>query len=102
MIVTAFLSSRGPAGVKYAIEWCRYSPSLRVELADRSGQVELLFYGRRQIEGISPGVDLVVTGRLASLQGRRTLANPAYELVPAPRPHAQRVGVGSGGRARRR
>ncbi len=78
------------------------SPSLRVELADRSGQVELLFYGRRQIEGISPGVDLVVTGRLASLQGRRTLANPAYELVPAPRPHAQRVGVGSGGRARRR
>lgn len=57
------------------------SPSFRVELADQTGHVELLFYGRRRIAGIEPGVDLVVDGRLAELHGRRTIANPDYELV---------------------
>jgi RecG-like helicase len=58
------------------------SPSFAVELADRSGHVELLFYGRRILAGIEPGVELVASGRLAELRGRRTLANPTYTILP--------------------
>ncbi|HRW18067.1 MAG TPA: amino acid permease [Dermatophilaceae bacterium] len=57
------------------------SPSYAVELADRTGHIQLLFYGRRRVHGIDPGVELVATGRVADLRGRRTIANPRYRIV---------------------
>lgn len=58
-------------------------PALEAELYDGSGTVYVVWLGRRRIEGIRAGVTVVVEGRLATADdGRRTIYNPAYELVP--------------------
>ena len=59
-------------------------PALEAELYDGSGTVYVIWLGRRRIEGIKAGVSVVVEGRLTeSATGRRTIYNPAYELIPA-------------------
>ena len=54
--------------------------ALEAELYDGSGSVTLVWFGRRQIAGISAGRTLTVHGRLSCSDGRRTLFNPRYEL----------------------
>jgi hypothetical protein len=59
-------------------------PALEAELYDGTATAYVVWLGRRRITGIRPGVSLVVEGRLAlDQQGRRTLYNPAYRLLPA-------------------
>lgn len=58
-------------------------PALEAELYDGSGTVYVVWLGRRRIEGIRPGVSLVVEGRIGGDGSRRTLFNPAYRLMPA-------------------
>ncbi len=58
-------------------------PALEAELYDGSGTVYVVWLGRRRIEGIKPGVSLVVEGRIGGDGSRRTLFNPAYSLLPA-------------------
>lgn len=55
-------------------------PALEAELCDGSGTVFLIWLGRRRIEGIEPGKQLTVNGRLGARDGERTLFNPRYEL----------------------
>ena len=58
------------------------SPALRCELVDETGGVTLLFYGRRSIAGIMPGVSLRAEGRIGTYKGHLAIANPLYSLVP--------------------
>ncbi|SDU74293.1 OB-fold nucleic acid binding domain-containing protein [Jiangella alkaliphila] len=59
------------------------TPALEADLYDGSGAVTLVWLGRRRIAGISCGRRLVATGRVATLDGRRVMYNPRYELLPA-------------------
>jgi amino acid transporter len=58
------------------------SPALRCELVDETGGVTLLFYGRRSIAGIEPGVQLRAEGRIGTYKGHLAMANPLYSLKP--------------------
>ncbi len=57
-------------------------PSLEAQLYDGSGTVELIWLGRRRIGGIEPGRSIVADGMISSADGRRTMFNPLYELLP--------------------
>jgi hypothetical protein len=57
------------------------TPSLEVELYDGSGSVTLVWLGRREIAGLSPGRQLRATGRITVNGSRRVMFNPRYELV---------------------
>jgi RecG-like helicase len=59
------------------------APTLEVELYDGTAVVTLVWLGRREIAGISPGRRLRATGRIATNDGRRMIFNPRYELVVA-------------------
>jgi amino acid transporter len=63
------------------------SPALRCELVDETGGVTLIFYGRRSIAGIEPGVHLRAEGRIGTYKGHLAIANPLYSLMP--RDHAE-------------
>jgi len=58
------------------------SPAVRCELVDDTGGVTLLFYGRRSIAGIEPGVRLRAEGRIGGYKGHLAIANPLYTLMP--------------------
>lgn len=60
-------------------------PALEAELADGTGQLTLIFLGRRAIPGVIPGRWLRVQGLVSCDDGRKTMYNPRYELIPAPR-----------------
>jgi ferric-dicitrate binding protein FerR (iron transport regulator) len=55
-------------------------PALEAELFDGSGALTLVWLGRRQITGISPGRQLEVEGRIGVQDGVRVMYNPRYEL----------------------
>lgn len=58
-------------------------PALEAELYDGSGVLTLIWLGRRRIGGIDCGRKLTATGRVATMEGRRVMFNPQYELLPA-------------------
>ncbi|HEX2145069.1 MAG TPA: OB-fold nucleic acid binding domain-containing protein [Glycomyces sp.] len=59
------------------------SPSVEAELFDGTGQVALVWMGRRRIVGLEAGTRLVARGRVAqSSDGRLVIYNPTYELRP--------------------
>src|SRR5580698_75079 len=60
-------------------------PSLTMEadLWDGTGNITLVWLGRRDIPGIEPGRRIVVRGRLATIKGEPTIFNPTYELRPS-------------------
>ncbi len=57
-------------------------PALEAELDDGSAVLTVIWLGRRQIAGISPGRSMRVSGRIGVLEGVRTMYNPRYELLP--------------------
>jgi amino acid transporter len=59
-------------------------PSLTMEadLWDGTGNITLVWLGRRNIPGVEPGRRIVVRGRVAQIKGDRTIYNPIYELRP--------------------
>lgn len=57
-------------------------PALEADLGDGTGEVTLLWLGRRRIRGIEPGRALTAHGRIGVQDGRRVMYNPRYELVP--------------------
>jgi amino acid transporter len=58
------------------------SPALMAELCDDTGGVTLVFYGRRSIAGLEPGVPMRAEGMLGQHNGHLAMANPLYELLP--------------------
>lgn len=59
--------------------------TLEAELYDGTGTVTLIWLGRHRIPGIEPGARLWVRGRVATLDGRRVIYNPYYEIKTAAR-----------------
>ena len=57
-------------------------PMLEAELFDGSGRITLVWMGRRKIRGINPGTKMAVTGRLVRSNGRLTMFNPNYAVLP--------------------
>ena len=57
-------------------------PALEAELTDGTGTITIVWLGRRQINGISPGRSVSVQGRIGQHDGERILYNPRYELIP--------------------
>ncbi len=57
--------------------------NLECVLADGTGEILLVFQGRRQIAGIEPGARLVVEGMVGDWARRQAILNPSYELVQA-------------------
>lgn len=54
---------------------------LEALLEDGTGSVHLIWMGRRRIECIAPGRDLLVTGRLCEDEGRQVIFNPEFEVL---------------------
>ena len=59
------------------------TPSLEAQLYDGTGTVDLIWLGRRRIGGIEPGRTIVASGLIATADGRCTMFNPVYELMPS-------------------
>ncbi|WP_275001323.1 OB-fold nucleic acid binding domain-containing protein [Promicromonospora iranensis] len=59
-------------------------PTVEAELFDGSGALDLVWLGRRTIDGIEPGRRIRVEGMVCDVDGRRTMFNPRYELRPRP------------------
>lgn len=57
-------------------------PMLEAELFDGSGRITLVWMGRRKIRGINPGTKMAVTGRLVRNNGKLTMFNPNYAVLP--------------------
>jgi hypothetical protein len=58
-------------------------PSLECVLVDDTGDILVVFLGRRRIAGIAPGVRLRVQGRVSDHHGRLAILNPIYQLLPS-------------------
>jgi amino acid transporter len=56
------------------------SPCLECTLADETGAVAVVFFGRSSIPGIQIGALMTVEGMAIDHQGRLAIVNPAYEL----------------------
>lgn len=54
---------------------------LEAVLDDGSGEVTLIWMGRRVVRGIEPGRKLELEGRLTLFEGRPTIYNPKYSLL---------------------
>ncbi|WP_316667460.1 OB-fold nucleic acid binding domain-containing protein [uncultured Propionibacterium sp.] len=54
---------------------------LEADLTDGTGTVTLIWMGRHQIAGVTPGRGLRVTGLISEHGGRRVMFNPRYELL---------------------
>lgn len=58
-------------------------PALEANLWDGTGEVAVIWLGRREIPGITPGRHIRVRGRITSPGGHRAIYNPIYELQPS-------------------
>jgi amino acid transporter len=58
--------------------------SVECSIADGSGQLVLLFQGRRSIPGIEPGTYLLAEGMVGRRSGRPAMINPMYLILAAP------------------
>ncbi len=58
--------------------------NLECVIADGTGQLLLVFQGRRRIPGIQPGARLLVEGMVGDWSHRQAILNPDYELVAGP------------------
>ena len=59
------------------------APTFEVDLWDGSGTVRLVFLGRRTVRGLEAGRTLLASGRLTRRDGRMTIFNPRYDLIPS-------------------
>jgi RecG-like helicase len=55
--------------------------SLEAILFDGTGEVTVMWMGRRAIRGLSLGTRLIVEGLLAEQRGARRLVNPTFEFA---------------------
>lgn len=54
---------------------------VEAELDDGTGSVSLIWMGRRRMECVSAGTDLLVTGRLSQEDDRKVIYNPSFEVL---------------------
>lgn len=56
------------------------SESLEALLSDGTGEVEVVWMGRRAIPGLSLGTRVVVDGVVGESRGRRRIVNPTFDF----------------------
>jgi hypothetical protein len=57
------------------------APLLQVEVWDQTGGITLNFLGRREIAGLSVGMEIRAEGMVGEEEGQLTILNPSYELL---------------------
>jgi RecG-like helicase len=80
------LRARQRARVAGRIRSVRVQPgagvsSLECTLADDSGQLVLVFQGRRLVPGIQPGAKLIAEGMVGERGRRLSMINPHYTIL---------------------
>ena len=55
-------------------------PVLTARVSDGTGVVDAVFFGRRDIPGITPGAHMTLSGRLSAADTAPQLFNPRFEL----------------------
>ena len=83
------LVARRPATIRGHVREVRtlagvHGPTFEAELFDATGSVMLVFFGRRSIPGLVPGVALEARGTPRVHRGRTEILNPLYELLAPP------------------
>ncbi len=83
------LVARRPATVRGRLGGVRtldgaHGPTFEAELSDATGSVLLVFFGRRSVPGLVPGVALEARGTPRAHRGRTEILNPLYELLAPP------------------
>jgi len=58
-----------------------HSCVLACHVADATGEITALFYGRTHIPGVEPGSMIQLRGRVGIQNGATVMINPAYELI---------------------
>jgi amino acid transporter len=65
------------------VETAQGTANLECEITDETGNLLLVFMGRRRIPGVELGARLLVEGTVGSWRHRLAILNPAYELITA-------------------
>jgi len=55
-------------------------PTLECTLVDGTGEMVVVFLGRRQLAGVKIGTKMSVQGRVGTHRGKQAIVNPMYEL----------------------
>lgn len=63
-------------------------PSVECVISDSTGQLLLVFQGRRRVPGIDPGAHLSVEGMVGERARRLVMINPLFTIVRTADPHA--------------
>ena len=53
-------------------------------LADETGSITVVFFGRREIGGVRLGTIMTVTGVAGEHHGMRAILNPEYAIISTP------------------
>jgi len=56
-------------------------PAYEVEIFDGSGNLIVIWQGRKHVAGIEPGTRIEVEGRITFLFGKPCLHNPVYKIL---------------------
>jgi hypothetical protein len=62
-------------------------PSVECTISDRTGQLMLVFQGRRRVPGIEPGARLVVEGMVGDRGRRVVMVNPLFTILRTSESH---------------
>jgi hypothetical protein len=60
------------------------TPSLECQLADETGSITVVWFGRRQLAGVRPGTVMTVTGTPGRHHSMTAILNPEYEIISSP------------------
>jgi amino acid transporter len=60
------------------------TPSLEVQLADETGSITVVWFGRRQLAGVRPGTVMTITGTPGRHHAMTAILNPEYEIISSP------------------
>ena len=60
------------------------NPAVECTLADETGSVSVVFFGRREVGGVQLGTTMSVTGVVANHRGTPAMLNPEYTLLSSP------------------
>ena len=60
------------------------NPALECSLADETGSITVVFFGRREIGGVRLGTIMSVTGVAGEHHGMRAILNPEYTIISTP------------------
>jgi amino acid transporter len=64
------------------------APSLEATIKDGTGEITLVFLGRRDVGGVRPGAVITAEGVVGAHRNRAAMLNPAYTLLSTPDPAA--------------